>query len=444
MVRVIIGCWLLIYIAACGQLQVSSQIVPEVTAVAPSDTLCYKHPSALGIDSLKLHQGISAIMKEAIDSAAFPGGQILIAKSGQIFYQEAFGHHTYDSLRKVKTDDIYDLASITKTIAATLALMKLYENDLFDLDKTLGDYFSFLKDSDKENLAMREVLAHQARLRNWIPYYSEVQDEKGRYMPNTVSADSSADFPNRISSEGLFLHKDFLEKKIYKMIKESELYDSTAYIYSGLSFYLYPDLVKRMTGLPFDQYLDSTFYKPLQAHTMGFLPSKRFGLDRIVPTEIDNFFRMQTLHGVVHDEGAAVMLGISGNAGLFSNSYDLAKIYQMLLNGGTYNGRRYLKESTIEEFTRCQFCENENRRGLGFDKPLVEYDSVKSGIAEAASPKSYGHSGFTGTLVWADPDNELLFIFLSNRVYPTRTNWKLYKMNIRPRIHSLIYEVLGE
>lgn len=408
------------------------------------DTLCYAAPSQFHIDSARLYSGIEEIILQALDSGAFPGCQILLAKEGEIFYHQSYGYHTYDSLLPVRNVDLYDLASITKITATTLALMKLEEDGLFDLDQTMGYYFPFLAKSNKSDLTMRKVLTHQSRLKNWIPYYAESQRRNGKYRRKTISTDSSSHYPYRIPGSDLFLHKDFKTDKIYKMIRKSDLYDEEGYVYSGLAFYLFPDLIERLSGMSFEDFLTEHFYKPIGATTLGFDPLRRYSLDQIVPSEVDTFFRMHELHGVVHDEGAAVMLGISGNAGLFSNSYDLAKIYQMLLNDGTYQGRRYLNQETITEFTRCQYCDQDNRRGLGFDKPLIEYDSIKTTVAKLASPNSYGHSGYTGTLVWADPDNQLLFIFLANRVYPSRTNRKIYTLNIRPRIHDLVYGLIEE
>lgn len=400
------------------------------------------NPADLGIDALALESGIRAIILQALDSGAFPGCQILLAKGGKVFYEESFGYHTYDSLRPVKNSDIYDLASVTKTTAATLSLMKLYDDGLFDPDQTFGHYFPDIAKGKKKDMIMRDVLAHQAGLRAWIPYYSVSQKKNGKYKRNSVSSDSSANFPYRISETGLFLHKDYRTKKIYKMIRKSKVRKDKSYLYSGLSFYLYPELIQRITGKSFDQYLEDEFYGPLKAETVGFNAGERFPLETIVPTEVDSFFRMQTLHGVVHDEGAAMMLGVSGNAGLFANAMDLAKVYQMLLNGGEYGGKRYLKTSTVTEFTKCQFCETGNKRGMGFDKPLIEYDENRSSVAEAASPGSFGHSGYTGTFVWADPANDLLFVFLSNRVHPTRDNRKIYSLSVRPRIHTLVYDLL--
>jgi CubicO group peptidase (beta-lactamase class C family) len=257
-----------------------------------------------------------------------------------------------------------------------------------------------------------------------------------------VSADSSARFPYRISDSGLFLHKDFREKKIYKMIKKSAVSNDKSYVYSGLTFYLIPKLVERLAGKPFDQFVKDEFYYPLGATTLTFNPRNTFPLSRIVPTETDDFFRMETLHGRVHDEGAAMMLGVSGNAGLFSNARDLAKVYQMLLNGGVYESATYLSPQTIAEFTACQFCDSGNRRGLGFDKPLIDYSFSASSVAQHASADSYGHTGYTGNLVWADPATGLLFVFLSNRVHPTRNNSKIYQLNVRPNIHNLVYNLL--
>jgi len=406
------------------------------------DILVDSSPSAIGIDSVLLYQNIDKVMQEALDSAAFPGGVVLLAKDGKVFFEKAYGFHTYDSLRRVKTTDIYDLASVTKTTAATLAMMKFYENGDFDLEKTMGEYWPDIAKRSKQDLIMRDVLAHQAGLKAWIPYWSESQRRSGKYRWNTVKYDSSSKFPNKISEAGLWLYRDYKEKKIYRMISKTKVSEVKKYLYSGLPFYLIPEYVERVSDKSFDQYLYDQFYKPLGAETLVFKAGESFPLERIVPTEVDTFFRMQTLHGVVHDEGAAMMLGVSGNAGLFSNARDLAKVYQMLLNDGIYNGKRYLEASTIREFTRVQFPENENRRGLGFDKPLLEYDFDASSVAREASPASYGHSGYTGTLVWADPENDLLFIFLSNRVHPTRANRKIYTMGVRPAIHNAVYELL--
>lgn len=405
--------------------------------------LGYISPSDIGIDKDGLNNGISQIINEALDSAAFPGCQVLIAKDGNVFYHKSFGYHTYAKERLVINTDIYDLASITKTTAATLALMKLYDNSQINLDAKFAKYWPEFNRSNKKEITLREVLAHHARLKPWIPYYSVSQKKSGKYKRKTISSDSSEQFQYRLSS-AYFMHNDFKEKKIYRWIRKSPLNKEPGYKYSGLSFYLFPEIIKNVSAIQFDTFLKQKFYKPLGANTLGFVAGNKFPKDRIVPTEEDDFFRKELLHGTVHDEGAALMKGISGNAGLFSNANDLAKVWQMLLNDGSYGGQQFLSKATIDEFTRCQYCDKENKRGLGFDKPLIEYDSIKSSVAKGSSANSYGHTGYTGTLVWADPDNDVLFIFLSNRVHPTRDNRKIYTLNIRPRIHNLVYELLNQ
>lgn len=417
--------------------------IEQPTLSIENDILRKVAISDMPIDSTLLYQSIDGIMQLALDSAAFPGGVVLLAQNGKVFFEKAYGYHTYEKINLVKTSDIYDLASVTKTTAATLALMKLYDQGKFDLDQTMGYYWPSIAKGKKRDLVMRDVLAHQAGLRAWIPYWSESQKKNGKYRRKTVSSDSSAKYPYKISEAGLYMHKDFIEKKIKRMIKKSKVSDEKKYLYSGLTFYLIPELVERLSGKPFDDFLYDEFYKPIGSQTLRFNAGQSFDMKTIVPTEVDSFFRMQTLHGVVHDEGAAMMLGVSGNAGLFANAMDLGKVYQMLLNGGIYGGKRYLTQETVNEFTRVQFPENDNRRGLGFDKPLLEYDKEGSSSAYLASQATFGHSGYTGTLVWADPENDILFVFLSNRVHPTRDNRKIYTLGIRPAIHNAVYELFN-
>lgn len=400
----------------------------------------YVDTTKLNVDTGILCDSIAPIVYEALEAGAFPGCQILIAQNDEILYHESFGYHSYDSLIVSSVDDIYDLASITKVAGATLALMKLYDDGLLDLDQTLGYYFPYFKKSDKEDLSIRKLLAHQSRMKSWIPFYKECQKKNGKYKARTLSPTFSRKYPFQIPGSSLYMHKDFYRKQLLKMIKSSPLYLEEGYVYSGLFFYLIPELVHQLSGIPYKEYLNNHFYQPLQLQTLGFNPMDNcFDLERIIPSERDTFFRMNTLHGVVHDEGAAFMLGVSGNAGLFGNAECLARLFQVLLNDGEYEGKRYLKESTVREFTRYQYPDLGNRRGLGFDKPLLEYNDVKSSVAKGASGNSYGHTGFTGTLVWADPDYDLIYVFLSNRTYPTRNNKLIYKLNIRPRIHNLLY-----
>ncbi|MEL6556557.1 MAG: serine hydrolase [Bacteroidota bacterium] len=402
--------------------------------------LKYTIPEELGIDSDTLHKKVYEILEKGLRAQAFPGVQVMAVKSGKVFYHKAFGYHTYDSIRALQKDDIYDLASVTKVTGATLALMKLHDSGKFDLDAPAYTYWPDFTYKEKKQLTFRSILAHNAGLKSWIPYWITTKRKNGRYKKNTLSTKQDEKYTHQLN-DSLFLHKDY-KKTIYKMIRKSPPNQSPGYVYSGLSFYLYPEIVENLSGKPFESFLKDEFYGGLGAETIGFNAGVQYPLDRIVPTEVDTFFRMKPLHGVVHDEGAAMMRGISGNAGLFATANDLAKVWQMLLNEGSYGGTRYLSKQTIDKFTSCQYCEEGNRRGLGFDKPLIEYDPVKSSVSPLASYRSYGHSGYTGTFVWADPENELLFIFLSNRVYPTRNNRKIYQLNIRPDLHDVFNRLL--
>jgi len=422
---------------------------------APASRLGYAEPQEVGMDASLLRDSITAIVEEGIRQRAFPSAQVLVARKGKVIYHEAFGYHTYDSLRASQRSDIYDLASITKASSGLLALMRWYGEGTLKLEMPLGDLFPGLRRSNKDDLPLRDLLTHQARLLPWIPYWKGTLRGHGRYpwrkrwdaqrindrdfRRNTFAADSSAAFPVFVA-DGLWLHRRY-RKKIYKAIRKSPLNEKPGYRYSGLFFYLLPEIVADRSGREYRSYLQQEFYAPLGASTLGYRPLERFSRKQIVPTERDTFFRMELLHGRVHDEGASIMGGVSGNAGLFAAANDLAKLWQMYLQKGYYGGRQFLPERAVEEFIRCQFCSEGNKRGLGFDKPPLQWDSSAL-IAREASPESYGHSGYTGTLVWADPKEELLFIFFSNRVHPTRLNRELYTRRIRPRIHRVLYEAI--
>ncbi len=406
-----------------------------------------------------LADSIRLILAEGISAGAFPGAQVLALHRGEVLVHVTAGHHTYAGLRPTRKDDIYDLASVTKTSSGLLYLMQLYERGELQLDTPLGDLFPVFAGTDKASRTLRAALSHRAGIRPWVPYWQGTLKGNARYpwqknwdtqrtndyrfRGRTLRRDSSRHYPTRIMDD-LWLHRNFKEKRIYRAIRKSPVKPEGDYAYSGLLFYLLPELVEQQTGEDYRTYLRTQFYDRLGASTLGYRPLDRnLPLHRIVPTEVDTFFRMDTLHGVVHDEGAALMDGISGNAGLFSTAEDLARLYQMLLNGGTYAGTTYFKPETIATFTRRHYADEGNRRGLGFDKPLLAYDQASSTVAEAASAASFGHSGYTGTLVWADPERELLYIFLSNRVHPSRERRAIYELGIRPRIHTLLYQAIA-
>lgn len=402
--------------------------------------LGYLAPELMGVNGEYLSEKIESIMQKGIDSMAFPGAQVLVAKGGKVIYQKEFGHHTYTKKQRVLASDIYDLASLTKVTTAVPALMRLQDDGLFDVDAKFSTYFPDFKGSDKADLYFRSILAHNARLQPYIVYWAKTKKKNGKYKRRTFKPTYSSKYPIKITDH-LYLHKKY-KQKIDRFIKSSPLNKEPGYTYSGLSFLLYPDLIKAKTGKRFDYYLYDTFYKKIGATKLVFNPLDRIPVTAIIPTELDTFFRKSLVHGSVHDEAAAMLSGISGNAGLFGNTTDLAKLLQLYLNEGTYGGERFIEKSTFQDFTRCQFCDEGNRRGLGFDKPLIEYDEAKSYVAKSASQYSYGHSGFTGTFFWIDPAEDLIFIFLSNRVYPSRNNRKLYTMNIRPAIHQAAYDAI--
>jgi len=420
--------------------------------------MTFSPPALLEMDGQLLADSISAIIQDGLAHHAFPGAQVLVAREGTVVYHQVFGYHTEMAEQPVQRTDLYDLASVSKITSALPALMKWYGEGTFDLDAPLQTYYPAAQGSNKADLDFRTMLSHHARLRPWIPYWQGTLRGNGKYPWSkardperindyrfrwrTLARDSSKRFPLYLTDE-LWQHRNYRDQMM-KAILKSPLEDQAEYRYSGLLFYLLPDIVTMKAGIPYEDYLQNTFYRPLGAYTLGFNPSRFFPKDQIIPTERDSFFRMQLLHGYVHDEGAAMMGGVSANAGLFANAYDLAKIMQMYLNGGSYAGQQFIEQSALDTFASRHFAAEGNHRGLGFDKPLLEYDAQKSSVAEAASEASFGHAGYTGTFVWADPETKLLFIFLSNRVYPSRSNRGLYTGNIRLRIHTAIYQSLRE
>ncbi len=399
----------------------------------------YTVPEDVNMDSKILKKKIDSLVHQAIDLKATPGARVLIVKDQKIIFDAAYGTHTFTDTIAVKSDDIYDMASITKVTTALPILMKLLDEGKFDLDAPLKKYLPELKNSNKGNLIFRDVLAHQARLKPWIPYWKSAIKKNGGYKARTFKIDTvaSESYPVKIT-DNLFLHKNF-KNKIYKAIKKSPLEKEKKYKYSGLLFYLLPKMVAQITNDNYEHYLYSNFYHQMGAYTLKYNPTKYFSLDRIAPTEYDFPFRKVLIHGRVHDEGAAVMGGVSANAGLFGNAYDLAKLFQMYLNMGSYGGKQFVSEETMKEFTKYQFPENNNRRGLGFDKPSFVFDP-NGNAAKDASAASFGHTGYTGPRVWADPKHNLLYIFLANRVNPTRENRKLYQLNTRTKIEQVIYD----
>ena len=396
----------------------------------------YEDPLVAG-----LKDKAALIMEEAIKKQAFPGAQFMVVKEGEVIFHETYGYHTYDSITPVGRKDLYDLASVTKIAGPLPALMKLVEEGKIDLDAPFSNYWEPWKNKkDKAGLTLREVLAHQAGLKPYIAFMNNLITDEGydkKYV-NTV-ADNKYTIP---VYDELYVSKKF-KKRMVRDISRSSVSDEKTYKYSGLSFLIYPDIIKQLTGTSYRTYVRKNFYEPIGATTLMFNPKGWYPEHMIVPTEKDTLFRKSLVKGYVHDENAAIMGGVSGNAGLFGTAEDLARLMQLYMNKGDFKGKQILSEAVVNEFTRVQFPENDNRRGLGFDKPLLDNEQLdidKAYPAPGASADSFGHSGFTGTFVWADPQGEWVFVFLSNRVYPDRSYRALYSLKVRQRLLQLFYE----
>jgi beta-N-acetylhexosaminidase len=401
----------------------------------------YTLPEDAGLNS-DFFDKIDDIANRGIKEKAYPGCQVLIAKEGKVIYNKSFGYHTYENQQKVTNDDIYDLASITKIVASTAAVMKLHEMSKIDLDDQLGDYLNdIVGDTEYANVNLRDMLAHQAGLPAWIPFY--VKTMENRKPREDLYSSTITDIHSTQVADDLFIRTTYKDS-IFRRIQTVPIKKGKEYKYSDVGYYFIKEIIERQTGMKMEEYVEKEFYQPLMARTLGYLPRNKFPLERIVPTEYDVAFRRQLVHGYVHDPGAAMQGGVGGHAGAFSNANDLAIMMQMLINGGTYGGENFLYPETIKEFTRCQFCvgKNGNRRGAGFDKPVR--DGSGGPTCDCVSFESFGHSGFTGTITWADPEQEVVYVFLSNRIYPNAENKKLITSGIRTKIQQVIYDAINE
>ncbi|MBN4061610.1 MAG: serine hydrolase [Flavobacteriales bacterium] len=427
-------------ISANGKLSVTaSPVFPVGSGIETGAPIRLKYtiPEEVYIKS-ELLESIDEMAVNGIKEHAYPGCQILVAKEGKIIYQKSFGHHTYEAKQKVKNDNIYDVASITKIAGTLPVVMQLQDKGQLNLDYNLCDYLPEMVDTTYYmNVNLREMLAHQAGLISWIPFYEKTM-HKGEPRFDIYSLAQSELYPHRVA-ENFYVHKDY-KKVMMNRILNTPLKNKGKYKYSDLGYYFLKETIEKITERPLEAYVRDTFYMKMGMPTTCYHPRECFELDRIVPTEYDLLFRRQLIHGDVHDPGAAMLGGVGGHAGVFSSANDLAKLMQLYLNWGEYGGVRYLKEETVKEFSRCQFCGNNNRRGAGFDKPAAH--GSPGPTCDCISSNSFGHSGFTGTLAWADPDEEVVYIFLSNRVYPDANNRKLIKMGIRSEIMQVIYDAI--
>lgn len=383
--------------------------------------------------------GIDSIAMEAVQAKATPGCVVTVLKDGKLVFQKSYGSLGYDSLVPVTPNTIYDLASVTKITATTVSIMKLVEQKKIRLKDSVATYLPWLKGTDKANLLLENLMLHQAGFNPFIPFYKEVTDKQGKPVPAFLARQEQAPFTTTVTND-LYLRNDWNDTMYQRIATSAMDTKELKYVYSDNDFILLGKIVEAVSGKPLNVFVADSFYKPMGMSTTTFKPYEHFPLDRIAPTEDDKIFRQQLIWGTVHDPGAAMFGNVAGHAGLFSNATDLARLYQMLLNGGVYNKKRYLKKQTIDWFTSYQTPVS--RRGLGFDKPEKNNDTRTADKAypcKAASPQAFGHTGFTGTCVWVDPAYDLIYIFLSNRVNPSAENNKLSQMNIRSRIQDVIY-----
>jgi len=425
-------------IQARGKLPVSiGDNFPEGTGYFTKNLnrLSYGLPESVGLNSYKLRQ-IDSIIEAAIKGKMTPGAQILVARKGKIVYNKNFGYHTYNKKIPVSDTSVYDLASLTKILATLPLVMELEEKDVLSFDTKLGEMMPVFQGSNKANIRLQDMLMHYARLAPWIPFHINTIDSKTRKLSREYFREIPSDSFNTKVANRMYLRND-MKDSIINIIKESDLRTKKEYRYSDLPFYILKYYLESYYGKTLNNLTQQKIYQPLGATHTGYLPDSRFPLDQIVPTEIDKLWRDQLVQGTVHDQGAALQGGIGGHAGLFSNAGDVAKIMQLYLNGGYYGGSRYLKESTIDKFNTCYYCDKNVRRGVGFDKPQL---GSAGPTCNCLSMKSFGHSGFTGTFAWADPEEEIVYVFLSNRTFPDSTNRKLIRENIRTKIQQVIYD----
>lgn len=427
-------------IPARGRLPVSpNEKFPAGTGIDTEKTrLKYSDfPYEAGVDAKSLKK-IDSLLLEGLKEKAYPGARVMAARNGIVFYDKSFGYHTCENNNSVQCFDIYDLASLTKVLATTAAIMKLYENGDIDIEDKIADYLPKLKNTDKNNITFKEILVHQAGLRSWIPFYLETIAEDSLF--NLIYSPVKNEIFNVQVAANMFIMNAYVDT-LYSRILESRLNNNRRYVYSDVGFYFLKDAIEEISGMTIDEFVYKNFYDPVGAWSLKYNPVNYFDKDIIVPTEIDTTFRRQLLHGFVHDHGAAMQGGVAGHAGLFGNANDVLKFMQVFLNMGEYGGKKYFEPSTIERFTRYN-NRNVSRRGLGFDKPDPNNNNNNRMGGKYASDAAYGHLGFTGTMLWVDPEYDLVVVFLSNRIYPNSENRKLITMNIRNEVLTALYKAI--
>ncbi|ATA73529.1 glycoside hydrolase family 3 N-terminal domain-containing protein [Capnocytophaga canis] len=398
--------------------------------------LSYGLPESVGISSTKLNR-IDSVAKEVLSKRMAPGMQILVAKQGKIIYRKNFGTLDYNDKNKVTDNTIYDLASLTKILVTVPQLMKMYSEDKFNVNGTFSDILPYLKNTNKGKMKILDVLSHYAQFQSWIPFYMQTLDPDKKPLSEWYNTQKTKDYNVQVAKD-LFMKSEYVNI-MYQRIDSSDLIKKKRYLYSDLPYYYFKKYIEETYKKTLDQVIDEHFYAKMGAYHLTYFPLKRFSLGSIAPSEVDTYFRHQEIRGYVHDQGAAMLGGVGGHAGLFGTADDVAKMMQLFLQNGYYGGTWFLQPQALTLFNTCTFCSEKNRRGLGFDKPQLEGEGPTCGCVPMSS---FGHTGFTGTYAWADPENEVIIVFLSNRTFPTAENNLLIKENIRPKIQRIVYEAL--
>ncbi len=418
---------------------VTNQMPYGLGKAKPSKTFTNQQNNTVTSIHLEKLQAIDSLVTDAIKKKAIPGCQVLVAKNNQIVFNKSYGTVAGEGTAAVTNQTFYDLASVTKVSATTVSIMKLAEEGKVNIDKTIGDYLPWVKGNAKASITLRDLLLHQAGLYPYIKFYEKLLNPDGSLQKDLVSNKADATHQQMITPNKFLVN--YWMDTIQQQILRSPVTEAGKYIYSDNDFIFLGFIVEKLTGMSLHDYASKSFYEPLGMKSTGFLPLQKTSVDNIAATELDNYFRKELIQGSVHDEGASTMGGIAGHAGLFSNATDLAKLYLMLLNDGQWEGKKYFDASTVKTYTA--YNTTNSRRGLGFDKPEKDNQHLKEPYPSASvSPSTFGHTGFTGTCVWADPEHQLLYIFLSNRVFPTRDNKAFSSLNLRPSIQEVIYSAL--
>ena len=393
-------------------------------------------PFSVGMDAKKL-AALDGLAQVTLDSLMAPGFQILAARHGKVFYHKAFGYHTYEKKAPVKLSDIYDVASLTKILATLPIVIQEVDKNKFNLATTLGELSPRFKNTNKANLSLKEILSHQSGIVPWLPFYKETLREKDNKLLRKYYRDRATK-RNTIEVAANVFGRSTLAEEQYTALINSALWEK-GYHYSDLPFIFIQHILEKTYATPLDQLFNERIAIPLGLQSTLYKPLRKIESDRIIPSEIDTYFRQQTLRGYVHDMTAAVQGGVSGHAGLFSNAKDVATIMQLYVQKGYYNGQQFFSPATFDQFNQCYYCAEENRRGVGLDKPQTGGGGM---TFQGISMESFGHAGFTGTYAWADPTTGIVFVFLSNRTFPNMENRKLIDHSIRTRMLKLVYDAI--